>query len=74
VAREGGGCQCSLFFLYVEGGWEGEGVDFFRQIHYGGGGLVESSHFQNKRLRLGLDSLVFFFLFECHHYHLLNRL
>ncbi len=38
MARDGG----SRFFLYtyVEGGWEGEGVDFFLQIHYerGGGG------------------------------------
>ncbi len=34
----GRGGQGSLFFLYVEGGWEGEWVDLFRQIHYGGGG------------------------------------
>jgi hypothetical protein len=25
-------CVC----VCVEGGWEGEGVDFFLQIHYGG--------------------------------------
>jgi hypothetical protein len=36
MAREGG----SRVFLniYVEGGWEGEGVDFCLQIHYGGFG------------------------------------
>jgi hypothetical protein len=27
VAREGG--QGFVFYIYVEGGWEGEGVDFF---------------------------------------------
>ncbi len=36
MAREGG----SRFFLYtyVEGGWEGEGVDFFYKFIMKGGG------------------------------------
>jgi hypothetical protein len=36
VAREGG--SRFFFYIHVEGGWEGEGVDFFLEIHYEGGG------------------------------------
>jgi len=28
-----------FFNIYVEGGWAGEGVDFFLQIHYESGGV-----------------------------------
>jgi hypothetical protein len=32
------GSSSFFFFSFVEGGWEVEGVDYFLQTHYGGGG------------------------------------
>ncbi len=57
MAREGG----SRFFLYtyVEGGWEGEGVDFFYKFIMKGGGGVGGR-------RRG-SGLVFFVIFFFHY-------